>query len=156
MCWHQVRALFWRLSASEHWGAVCHLLGQGEWQAIRWARPLQVYESLRRASTFPNEKLSHFDQEGAEELLYEMRNLGVSLRPTTAEYIADNNLDPYVSTRSISCTAPCPTSLSGSPRRGAQGRQQGQEACSSHPAQNAHNARFTTVDHVGDSCLASP
>ena len=55
-----------------------------------------MYESLRRASTFPNEKLSYFDTEGAEELLYEMRNLGVSLRPTTAEYIADNDLDPYV------------------------------------------------------------
>ena len=133
-----------------------HLLGRGGLQAIQWARPMQVYESLRRAAAFHSEKLSHFDQEGAEELLYEMRNLGVSLRPTTAEYIADNNLDPYVSTRSVSRTAPCPASLSGSPRRGAQGGQQGQEACSSHPAQNAHNARFTTVDHVGDSCLASP
>ena len=125
MYWHQVRALFWRLGASEHGGAVRHLLGRGERQAIRWARPLQVYESLRRAAAFPSEKLSHFDQEGAEELLYEMRNLGVSLRPTTAEYIADNNLDPYVSTRSISRTAPRPTSLSGRPHRGAQGRQQG-------------------------------
>ena len=77
-------------------------MGQRKWQAIKRARPMQVYESLRRASTFPNEKLSHFDQEGAEELLYEMRNLGVSLRPTTAEYIADNNLDPYVGAPSLS------------------------------------------------------
>ena len=58
---------------------------------------LQVYESLRRSEEFPKEKLAHFDGEGTEELLYEMRNLGVSLRPATAEYIVDNDLDPYVS-----------------------------------------------------------
>lgn len=58
---------------------------------------LQVYESLRRSEEFPKEKLSHFDGEGTEELLYEMRNLGVSLRPAAAEYIVDNDLDPYVS-----------------------------------------------------------
>ena len=122
-----------------------HLLGQRDWQPIQWARPMQVYESLRRAAAFPSEKLSHFDQEGAEELLYEMRNLGVSLRPTTAEYIADNNLDPYVSARLVSCTAPRPTSLSGKPHRGAQCRQQqAQEAYSSHPAWIAHNACFIT------------
>ena len=56
----------------------------------------QVYESLRRSPDFPEEKLAAFDGEGAEELLYEMRNLGVNLRAATAEYIADNGLDAYV------------------------------------------------------------
>ena len=58
-----------------------------------------MYESLRRSAEFPEEKLAHFDSEGAEDLLYEMRNLGIGLRPATAEYIVDNNLDPYVSAR---------------------------------------------------------
>ena len=58
---------------------------------------LQVYESLRRSADFPKEKLAHFDGEGCEDLLYEMRNLGVNLRAATAEYIADNNLDAFVS-----------------------------------------------------------
>ena len=58
---------------------------------------LKVYESLRRSEEFPKEKLEHFDTEGAEDLLYEMRNLGVSMRPATAEYIVDNDLDPFVS-----------------------------------------------------------
>lgn len=55
-----------------------------------------MYESLRRSADFPEEKLAAFDGEGAEELLYEMRNLGVDLRAATAEYIADNGLDAYV------------------------------------------------------------
>ena len=55
-----------------------------------------MYESLRRSPDFPEEKLAAFDGEGAEELLYEMRNLGVDLRAATAEYIADNGLDAYV------------------------------------------------------------
>lgn len=56
-----------------------------------------MYESLRKSAEFPKEKLAHFDQEGTEDLLYEMRNLGVVLRPAAAEYIADNRLDPFVS-----------------------------------------------------------
>lgn len=56
-----------------------------------------MYESLRRSADFPKEKLAHFDGEGCEDLLYEMRNLGVNLRAATAEYIADNNLDAFVS-----------------------------------------------------------
>ena len=68
-----------------------------------------MYESLRRSEEFPKEKLAHFDGEGTEELLYEMRNLGVSLRPATAEYIVDNDLDPYVSPR-LSRTTRAPLS----------------------------------------------
>lgn len=68
---------------------------------------MQVYESLRRSAEFPKEKLTHFDSEGAEELLYEMRNLGVNLRPATAEYIADNDLDPYVRPRTPAASPYC-------------------------------------------------
>ena len=65
-----------------------------------------MYESLRRSAEFPEEKLAHFDMEGAEDLLYEMRNLGVELRPATAEYIADNNLSPYVSSELLKLSLP--------------------------------------------------
>ena len=68
---------------------------------------VQVLESLRRAAEFPREKLAHFDSEGAEELLYEMRNLGVGLRAATAEYIADNDLDPFVRPRTPAALLCC-------------------------------------------------
>ncbi len=66
-------------------------------------RAPQVYESLRRSPDFPEEKLAAFDGEDAEELLYEMRNLGVNLRAVTAEYIADNGLDAYVRVLATPC-----------------------------------------------------
>ena len=59
---------------------------------------LQVYESLRKSGELSSSQIAYFDRDDGAELLYEMRLLSVTSRPTLAAYIADNDLDPPVST----------------------------------------------------------
>lgn len=61
---------------------------------------LQVYESLKRSGELSEEQMSYFDREDGAELLYEMRLLSVAARPTTAVYIADQQLSPQVNSAS--------------------------------------------------------
>ena len=55
--------------------------------------------------------MSHFDSEGAENLLYEMRFLAVTKRTEPAKYIVANNLDARVRpghTLACASTTSCP------------------------------------------------
>jgi len=51
-----------------------------------------VYESIKAPGLVTPGALAHFDAEGAEALLYELRFLSVRQRAPAAQYIADNNL----------------------------------------------------------------
>ncbi len=57
-----------------------------------------MYESLRKSGELSESQMAYFDREDGAELLYEMRLLSVTSRPTLAAYIADEELDPPVST----------------------------------------------------------
>ena len=57
----------------------------------------QVYESLKASGELSEEVLGHFDSEGAENLLYEMRFLAASRRVEPAKYIVEQNLEARVS-----------------------------------------------------------
>ena len=57
---------------------------------------MQVYESLKASGELSEEVLSHFDSDGAENLLYQMRFLAASRRVEPAKYIVANNLDARV------------------------------------------------------------
>ena len=55
-----------------------------------------MYESLKASGEVPEETLAHFDSEGAENQLYEMRFLAATRRVEPAKYIVANNLDARV------------------------------------------------------------
>ena len=55
-----------------------------------------MYDSLKASGELPEETLAHFDTDGAEDLLYELRFLGVEKRVEPARYIVANNLDVKV------------------------------------------------------------
>lgn len=56
------------------------------------ASHLQVYDSIQAPGLLTPGALAHFDAEGAEALLYELRFLSVRQRAPVAQYIADNDL----------------------------------------------------------------
>lgn len=51
-----------------------------------------MYESIKAPGLLSPGALAHFDAEGAEALLYELRFLSVRQRAPAAQYIADNDL----------------------------------------------------------------
>ena len=55
-----------------------------------------MYDSLKASGEVSEETLAHFDSEGAENLLYEMRFLAATRRVEPAKYIVANNLDARV------------------------------------------------------------
>ncbi|KAK9904948.1 hypothetical protein WJX75_006180 [Coccomyxa subellipsoidea] len=63
-------------------------------QLNAWLVSVQVYESLRKSGKLSSSQIAYFDRDDGAELLYEMRLLSVTSRPTLAAYIADNELDP--------------------------------------------------------------
>lgn len=62
-----------------------------------WSTAAQVYESITAPGLLSPGALAHFDAEGAEALLYELRFLSVRQRAPAAQYIADNDLSPHES-----------------------------------------------------------
>ena len=52
----------------------------------------QVHESISAPGLLSPAALAHYDSEGAEALLYELRFLSVRQRAPAAQYIADNDL----------------------------------------------------------------
>lgn len=59
----------------------------------------QVYESVRKSGELPPNLLAHFDGEGGESLLYELRFLSIRQRVQAARYIAEEDLTAQVGPR---------------------------------------------------------
>jgi hypothetical protein len=59
-----------------------------------WSSAAQIYDSLAAAGGAAPDILAHYDQEGAEHLLYELRFLSLAQRVATSTYIAQCGLDP--------------------------------------------------------------
>ncbi|GAB4818970.1 hypothetical protein N2152v2_006016 [Parachlorella kessleri] len=62
-----------------------------------WIAAEQVYESVKKSGELSGAELAHFDGEGGEELLYELRLLSIKQRTQAAAYIVENDLTPQES-----------------------------------------------------------
>ena len=55
-----------------------------------------MYESIKKSGELSEAELAHFDGEGGDDLLYELRFLSIKQRTQAAGYIVENDLTPQV------------------------------------------------------------
>ena len=92
--WHELAKLLPALhAAGVDGGVVEERTGVERKLQNLWTGAAQIYDSLK-AGGAPQPVLAHYDRDGGESLLYELRFLSMQQRLAAAEYIAQRQLEP--------------------------------------------------------------
>ena len=59
-----------------------------------WISSASIYDALKSSGLVKNDIMAYYDNDGAEELLHEVRFLSLRQRAAAVVYIAENSLDP--------------------------------------------------------------